>query len=275
MIEFNKVSYSYDKDRGNAVDELSLSIEQNEWIALIGHNGSGKSTVAKLMNGLLLPTDGNISVGGLPLSEDTYWEIRKKVGMVFQNPENQFVGTTVMDDVAFGLENLGVPREEMVKRVASALKEVDMYAFKDQAPNRLSGGQKQRVAIAGILAIMPEVIIFDEASTMLDPNGKKELLETIKGLRKTKEMTIVYITHDLSEAAYADRIIVMNEGKQWMSGKPREVFQYRDELSEIGLEIPLISSIYSGMNKHGVKLEKEPLHMKELVDQLWKLSSKM
>ncbi|MFC0013851.1 MULTISPECIES: energy-coupling factor transporter ATPase [Allobacillus] len=275
MIEFNKVSYSYDKNRGNAVDELSLFIEQNEWIALIGHNGSGKSTVAKLMNGLLLPTEGNVSVSGLPLSEDTYWDIRKKVGMVFQNPENQFVGTTVMDDVAFGLENLGFPREEMVKRVASALKEVDMYAFKDQAPNRLSGGQKQRVAIAGILAIMPEVIIFDEASTMLDPNGKKELLETIKGLRKIKKMTIVYITHDLSEAAYADRIIVMNEGKQWMSGKPREVFQYRDELSEIGLEIPLISSIYSGMNKHGVKLEKEPLHMKELVDQLWKLSSKM
>ncbi|MBR7553869.1 energy-coupling factor ABC transporter ATP-binding protein [Allobacillus sp. GCM10007491] len=275
MIEFNKVSYSYDKNSGNAVDELSMSIEQNEWIALIGHNGSGKSTLAKLMNGLLLPTSGTISVDGLSLSEDTYWEIRKKVGMVFQNPENQFVGTTVMDDVAFGLENLGVPREEMVKRVSAALKEVDMYSFKDQAPNRLSGGQKQRVAIAGILAIMPEVIIFDEASTMLDPNGKQELLETIKGLRKTKKMTIVYITHDLSEAAYADRIIVMNEGRQWMSGKPREVFQYQNELSEIGLEIPLISSIYAGMNEHGVKLEKEPLHMKELVDQLWKLSSKM
>lgn len=252
-----------------------MSIEQNEWIALIGHNGSGKSTLAKLMNGLLLPTSGTISVDGLSLSEDTYWEIRKKVGMVFQNPENQFVGTTVMDDVAFGLENLGVTREEMVKRVSAALKEVDMYSFKDQAPNRLSGGQKQRVAIAGILAIMPEVIIFDEASTMLDPNGKQELLETIKGLRKTKKMTIVYITHDLSEAAYADRIIVMNEGRQWMSGKPREVFQYQNELSEIGLEIPLISSIYAGMNEHGVKLEKEPLHMKELVDQLWKLSSKM
>lgn len=275
MIVFNKVSYSYDKNSGNAVDELSMSIEQNEWIALIGHNGSGKSTLAKLMNGLLLPTSGTISVDGLSLSEDTYWEIRKKVGMVFQNPENQFVGTTVMDDVAFGLENLGVNREEMVKRVSAALKEVDMYSFKDQAPNRLSGGQKQRVAIAGILAIMPEVIIFDEASTMLDPNGKQELLETIKGLRKTKKMTIVYITHDLSEAAYADRIIVMNEGRQWMSGKPREVFQYQNELSEIGLEIPLISSIYAGMNEHGVKLEKEPLHMKELVDQLWKLSSKM
>lgn len=275
MIVFNKVSYSYDKNSGNAVDELSMSIEQNEWIALIGHNGSGKSTLAKLMNGLLLPTSGTISVDGLSLSEDTYWEIRKKVGMVFQNPENQFVGTTVMDDVAFGLENLGVTGEEMVKRVSAALKEVDMYSFKDQAPNRLSGGQKQRVAIAGILAIMPEVIIFDEASTMLDPNGKQELLETIKGLRKTKKMTIVYITHDLSEAAYADRIIVMNEGRQWMSGKPREVFQYQNELSEIGLEIPLISSIYAGMNEHGVKLEKEPLHMKELVDQLWKLSSKM
>ena len=275
MIVFNKVSYSYDKNSGNAVDELSMSIEQNEWIALIGHNGSGKSTLAKLMNGLLLPTSGTISVDGLSLSEDTYWEIRKKVGMVFQNPENQFVGTTVMDDVAFGLENLGVTREEMVKRVSAALKEVDMYSFKDQAPNRLSGGQKQRVAIAGILAIMPEVIIFDEASTMLDPNGKQELLETIKGLRKTKKMTIVYITHDLSEAAYADRIIVMNEGRQWMSGKPREVFQYQNELSEIGLEIPLRSSIYAGMNEHGVKLEKEPLHMKELVDQLWKLSSKM
>lgn len=234
MIVFNKVSYSYDKNSGNAVDELSMSIEQNEWIALIGHNGSGKSTLAKLMNGLLLPTSGTISVDGLSLSEDTYWEIRKKVGMVFQNPENQFVGTTVMDDVAFGLENLGVTREEMVKRVSAALKEVDMYSFKDQAPNRLSGGQKQRVAIAGILAIMPEVIIFDEASTMLDPNGKQELLETIKGLRKTKKMTIVYITHDLSEAAYADRIIVMNEGRQWMSGKPREVFQYQNELSEIG-----------------------------------------
>lgn len=147
MIVFNKVSYSYDKNSGNAVDELSMSIEQNEWIALIGHNGSGKSTLAKLMNGLLLPTSGTISVDGLSLSEDTYWEIRKKVGMVFQNPENQFVGTTVMDDVAFGLENLGVTREEMVKRVSAALKEVDMYSFKDQAPNRLSGGQKQRVAI--------------------------------------------------------------------------------------------------------------------------------
>ncbi len=274
MIHFNQVSFAYGDDQVDVIRELDLSIDKNEWVALIGHNGSGKSTAAKLMNGLLLPKSGKVTVGGTELNEETYWDIRKKVGMVFQNPENQFVGTTVMDDVAFGLENLGVPREEMKERVDEALYLVGMYDYREHAPHRLSGGQKQRVAIAGILAIMPDVIIFDEATTMLDPMGRQELLKTIEELREKQEITIIYITHDLSEAALADRMIVMNQGEKWLSGKPREIFKQTRALVEIGLEVPFVTRVADGMKQHGIQLIEEPLHYHELVDQLWKLNSK-
>ena len=274
MIHFNQVSFAYGDDQVDVIRELDLSIDKNEWVALIGHNGSGKSTAAKLMNGLLLPKSGKVTVGGTELNEETYWDIRKKVGMVFQNPENQFVGTTVMDDVAFGLENLGVPREEMKERVDEGLYLVGMYDYREHAPHRLSGGQKQRVAIAGILAIMPDVIIFDEATTMLDPMGRQELLKTIEELREKQEITIIYITHDLSEAALADRMIVMNQGEKWLSGKPREIFKQTRALVEIGLEVPFVTRVADGMKQHGIQLIEEPLHYHELVDQLWKLNSK-
>ncbi len=274
MIHFNQVSFAYGDDQVDVIRELDLSIDKNEWVALIGHNGSGKSTAAKLMNGLLLPKSGKVTVGGTELNEETYWDIRKKVGMVFQNPENQFVGTTVMDDVAFGLENLGVPRKEMKERVDEALYLVGMYDYREHAPHRLSGGQKQRVAIAGILAIMPDVIIFDEATTMLDPMGRQELLKTIEELREKQEITIIYITHDLSEAALADRMIVMNQGEKWLSGKPREIFKQTRALVEIGLEVPFVTRVADGMKQHGIQLIEEPLHYHELVDQLWKLNSK-
>lgn len=238
-------------------------------MAIVGHNGSGKSTLAKLLNGLQFPQKGTIEVCGIPLSEDTVWDIRKKVGMVFQNPDNQFVGATVQDDVAFALENNGVPREQMVLRVTNALEKVQMGNFLNQEPHNLSGGQKQRVAIAGVIALRPQVIILDEATSMLDPRGREEVLNTVRELKADHQMTVISITHDLEEAAKADRIIVMNKGKLYREGTPEEIFRLDEELISLGLDMPFPVKMSKLLNEKGIKLEKPYLTEEELVAELW------
>ncbi|MGM8216157.1 energy-coupling factor transporter ATPase [Bacillaceae bacterium W0354] len=274
MIQFKNITFKYDSHSEKVLDKISFTIKRGEWVSLVGHNGSGKSTIAKLMNGLLLPTEGEIIINDMTLNDQTIWDVRREVGMVFQNPENQFVGTTVIDDVAFGLENIGVEREEMKKRIDQSLAAVGMLDYKMHEPHRLSGGQKQRVAIASILAIMPNVIIFDEASTMLDPTGRLELIETIKSLRRKNELTIISITHDLNEAVQSDRIIALNKGEIWFDGKPEQLLEKSDELPSIDLLPPLVTQIVQALKHNGIEFVKEPLQLKELVDQLWTLHLK-
>src|SRR5690625_2363947 len=229
MIEFKNVSFRYADDQPWVLKNISFEIYQNEWVAIIGHNGSGKSTIAKLMNGLLFPQKGEIIINGKPVNEDTIWEIRKDVGMVFQNPDNQFVGTTVQDDVAFGMENRGFSRDEMAKRIKQTLKAVGMEEYLLTEPHRLSGGQKQRVAIASVLAISPEVLILDEATAMLDPKGRSEIMQTIVNVQSQRQLSLITITHDLSEVVQAKRVIVMNEGEIWDQSTPRNIFARREE----------------------------------------------
>lgn len=273
MIQFDNVSFKYQSSTNFVISNISFQINRGEWVSLVGHNGSGKSTIAKLINGLLLPNEGSIIVNGLTVNEQTIWDVRREVGMVFQNPENQFVGTTVVDDVAFGLENLGVEREEMKKRIKESLEIVGMSQYELHEPHRLSGGQKQRVAIASVLAILPNVIIFDEASTMLDPIGKKELIETIQKLRQDRDLTIISITHDLNEVAYTDRAIALNQGQIWFDGTPRDLFNKYDQLKEIGLLPPLVTELTFALKENGINIDQQPLNLKEMVDQLWTLHS--
>ncbi|WP_027964762.1 energy-coupling factor transporter ATPase [Halalkalibacillus halophilus] len=274
MISFQDVSFQYKESDPYVLKNINLEIEQGEWVSIVGHNGSGKSTAAKLMNGLAIATEGEVVVDERAVSEETIYEIRRKLGMVFQNPENQFVGTTVADDVAFGMENLGVERSEMEVRLKQSLEAVRMKGYEDQEPHRLSGGQKQRIAIAGILAMQPEVIVFDEATTMLDPRGKKDLLDTIQELRKERNLTIVTITHDLNEASYSDRVIVLNQGEVHFEGTPRKLLEQHEMLPLIGLEAPFVTELHQQIKKHGLTITHEPLHYKELVDELWKLHLK-
>ncbi|MBC1406072.1 energy-coupling factor ABC transporter ATP-binding protein, partial [Listeria welshimeri] len=243
FVKIDHVFYKYDDEASYAVNDVTFSVKKGEWLALVGHNGSGKSTLARLLNGLLFPEKGLIKIGHYVLSERTIWDIRRQVGMVFQNPDNQFVGATVQDDVAFGLENHGIPHEDMVKRVKEALHEVGMEEYKLHEPARLSGGQKQRVAIAGVLALRPDVIILDEATSMLDPRGRSEVMETIRRLREKEDITVISITHDLDEVLYADRVIVMNEGERFEEGTPKEIFKDTEEMKRIGLGVPFIVSL--------------------------------
>ena len=226
IIEIKNLSFAYDEaSQQKTLSQIDLTIEQGQWVALIGHNGSGKSTLAKLLDGLLTPTEGTITVAGLPLNEENIWAIRDQIGMVFQNPDNQFVGADVEGDVAFGLENRGVPYEQMHQRVQEALEAVNMQAFAKHEPVRLSGGQKQRVAIAGVLAIRPQIVIFDESTSMLDPEGRAELVALMQHLNKEEGFTVISITHDIDEAALADRIIVLEQGKVcllYTSPSPRD-----------------------------------------------------
>lgn len=225
IITLNNISYKYtDEENQYALDNISFSIEKGEWIAIIGPNGSGKSTLAKTINGLVEPESGEVKVGEFDLNEQNIWSIREMVGMVFQNPDNQFVGSTVQDDVAFGLENLGIPRDQMVERVHDALEKVNMLEFAEREPARLSGGQKQRVAIAGIVALQPEIMILDEATSMLDPKGREEVLRTVKEVKERENLSVISITHDIDEAAAANRIIVMRAGKLVKEGTPEEIF---------------------------------------------------
>jgi energy-coupling factor transport system ATP-binding protein len=275
VISFQNVSFRYDENQPWVLKNVSFEIHKNEWVAIIGHNGSGKSTIAKLLNGLLFPQKGEIAINGKPINEETVWDIRKEVGMVFQNPDNQFVGATVQDDVAFGMENRGIPREEMEKRIDETLQAVGMGEYRLTEPHRLSGGQKQRVAIASVLAVSPEVLILDEATAMLDPRGRKEIMHTVANLQQSKELALITITHDLHEVVQADRVIVMNEGEIWDEGLPREIFSKKDELQKIGLDVPFITALAAELQKNGIALQREPLYGEELLEDLWTLYSKM
>ena len=273
LVKVDSVSYTYEGQLEKALKDVSFSIMEGEWLAIVGHNGSGKSTMAKLLNGLQFPESGNIYVKGQLLTHETVWDIRKEVGMVFQNPDNQFVGTTVQDDVAFGLENNGVPREIMVERLHWALKSVKMEAFLDQEPHHLTGGQKQRVAIASVLALQPSIIILDEATSMLDPRGREELMELVRVLREEQKITVVSITHDLNEASKADRIIVMNDGQIYKEGKPDEIFRLDEELSAIGLDIPFAIKLSKALYDQQVPISGSYLLFEQLVKELCALNS--
>ncbi|GIN22795.1 MAG TPA: energy-coupling factor ABC transporter ATP-binding protein [Bacillus bacterium] len=274
VITIEDVSFRYNGQEAYALKDVSFSVDDGEWLAVVGHNGSGKSTLAKILNGLQFPEKGTVKVQNLLLSEEAIWDIRRMVGMVFQNPDNQFVGTTVQDDVAFGLENNGVQHDEMVSRVKEALERVHMAEFLNQEPHHLSGGQKQRVAIAGVIALRPKVIILDEATSMLDPLGREEVLETVRELKEEQGLTVISITHDLEEAAKADRIIVMNKGQVYKEGKPEDIFELKEELITLGLDIPFPVKMSHLLRNAGLDLPKMYLTDEELVNDLWKLHFK-
>lgn len=276
MVQLNNITFSYSEDAIRpALKDVSLSINKGEWIAVIGPNGSGKSTLAKTINGLIEADSGEVIIAGTKLTEETVWDVRRKVGMVFQNPDNQFVGSTVQDDVAFGLENIGVPREEMHERVANAVKAVNMFDFMDKEPARLSGGQKQRVAIAGIIALAPDIIILDEATTMLDPKGRKEVIETIRQLKQERDLTVISITHDIDEAAQANRIFVMQAGQLKRIGTPEEIFAAGADVIEMGLDIPFPEKLKYQLSRQGLAVPAEYLTEERMVEWLWTLFSKM
>ncbi|WP_349409145.1 energy-coupling factor ABC transporter ATP-binding protein [Pseudalkalibacillus sp. SCS-8] len=270
LIRVQDVSFQYDADGPYQLKDINLTIQRGEWVSIVGHNGSGKSTLAKLLNGLLIPRQGKVTIEDKATDqEELLWEIRKEVGMVFQNPDNQFVGTTVKDDVAFGLENNGIPREEMIERIEKALRKVQMTGYENQEPHQLSGGQKQRVAIAGVLAQKPSVIILDEATSMLDPRGRREVHETIRELNEKDGITVLAITHDLEEAIQSDRIIVMKQGEIISTGEPRKVFRDTDLLMDAGLELPFSLKVQEKLLEKGIRLPEPTLTQSELVDALW------
>lgn len=270
IIELKEITYKYQEDSEQlALDRLSLTIQPGEWVAIIGRNGSGKSTLAKTMNGLLEPLSGEVWVDNEKLTLENLWDVRSKIGMVFQNPDNQFVGATVEDDVAFGMENQGIPREEMQKRVQRSLESVRMIDFKDREPARLSGGQKQRVAIAGVIALQPKVIILDEATSMLDPEGRHEVISTIQKLKETEQLTVISITHDIDEASRADRIIVMKDGIKVTEGTPAEIFSLGQELITLGLDLPFPEKVKSALREQGVQIPQEYMSEERLIEWLW------
>lgn len=253
IIQVQDLSFQYSQsDEKLAIDGLSTTIYEGEWLAIIGHNGSGKSTFSKLLGGLLEAKSGIIEVDDKVLSMETLWDIRSQVGLVFQNPDNQFVGATVEDDVAFALENMGMPVDEMHARVESALKRVKMWDYRDKEPAALSGGQKQRVAIAGVIAIAPKIIILDESTSMLDPEGRDELMAVVADIKQDNDLTVISITHDLNEAAEADRMLVFKEGQIIKEGTPADIFTYDHELTEVGLDVPFSEQLKSALAKRGV-----------------------
>lgn len=270
IIELEDIHYRYHEDDAReALAGVSLEIRRGEWLAIIGHNGSGKSTLAKVMNGLIEANTGSVVVNGKTLTEETVFDVRRTVGMVFQNPDNQFVGTTVEDDIAFGLENIGLPREEMLERVTKVLDMVKMSEFRTKEPARLSGGQKQRVAIAGVTALEPEIIILDEATSMLDPKGRLEVISTIQKLHKEKKITVISITHDLDEAAQADRVVLMEQGQIQQIGTPKEIFKLGSKLVEKGLDVPFAEKLIEALRERGINIPEEYLDEEGLVEWLW------
>lgn len=276
LISLKNIFYRYSQNQDNYVlNDVSLDIEKDEWITLIGANGSGKSTLVKTLNGLNVPEKGTVFIDGLELNEENIWDIRQKVGMVFQNPDNQFVGSTVQDDVAFGLENIGLPRDEMIIRIDDALKRVGMEDFKLMEPSRLSGGQKQRVAIAGVLALRPQIIVLDEATSMLDPKGRQEVLNTVKSIKEESKMTVISITHDINEANEADRIFVMNKGKIQYVERPEVIFKLGDELIDLGLTVPFAEQLKNKLSTRGLNVPDEYMSEERLVEWLWKYNLKM
>ena len=272
IISVKDVSFTYEEATEPALSHVTVDVRKGEFLAVLGHNGSGKSTLAKLLNALYLPTDGKVTVCGYDTAdEDHLWDVRQQAGMIFQNPDNQIVATVVREDVAFGMENLGVPYAEMVKRIDEALAAVRMTDHAQAAPHQLSGGQKQRVAIAGILAMQPSVIIADEATAMLDPSGRKEVLKTIRRLNREKGITVVWITHFMEEAAQADRIVVMNKGTTVISGTPREVFEQAETLREIHLDVPHMTDLSQELRASGLPLPAGILTGEEMAEEVCKL----
>ncbi|MDD6514497.1 MAG: energy-coupling factor transporter ATPase [bacterium] len=277
MIKTDKLVFEYAKrdEEGNiigmsrAVDEVDLDIEPGQFIAILGHNGSGKSTLAKHMNAILVPTEGTMWVDGKDTKEEEYlWDIRQSAGMVFQNPDNQIIGTVVEEDVGFGPENLGVPTEQIWKRVEESLKAVGMIEYRHHSPNKLSGGQKQRVAIAGVMAMRPKCIVLDEPTAMLDPNGRKEVLESVQELRKREHITVILITHYMEEVVDADQVIVMDHGHVVMKGTPREIFSQVDLLKEYRLDVPQVTILADELRKRGLDIPAGILKKEELVEIL-------
>ncbi|MDY5636429.1 MAG: energy-coupling factor ABC transporter ATP-binding protein [Streptococcus orisratti] len=274
-IDIKDLKFKYDKEQeGYTLNGVSFHVKQGEWLSIIGHNGSGKSTTVRLIDGLLKAESGQIFIEGQELTEENVWDIRHKIGMVFQNPDNQFVGATVEDDVAFGLENKGLPLEEMRKRVKDALYLVGMSKFANREPARLSGGQKQRVAIAGAVALRPRIIILDESTSMLDPEGRLELIKTMKNIREQYGITVISITHDLDEIALSDRVLVMKEGRVESSSTPRELFARGKDLLTLGLDIPFTANLIEELRTQGIQIKDDYLTEKELEEQLWELLSK-
>ena len=270
VISIKNIHFNYhDDDKREALSDVSIDVYPGEWLAIIGHNGSGKSTLAKMMNGLLEASSGEIYIDGQLLTEESVYEARRKVGMVFQNPDNQFVGTTVEDDIAFGLENIGMPRDEMIEKINASLEMVRMSQFKEKEPARLSGGQKQRVAIAGMIALAPKVVILDEATSMLDPQGRYEVISTIQQLHKEKGITVISITHDLDEAAQADRVLLMEGGKVNRIGKPSEIFEMGTTLVDKGLDVPFSEKLKAVLKEKGLNVPSEYLDEEGLVEWLW------
>lgn len=264
--------YTSDETTYRAIDDFNLDIKKGEFVAIIGHNGSGKSTLSKNLNAILVPTSGDINIKGMNTKDEKYlWDIRQTAGMVFQNPDNQIVATIVEEDVAFGCENLGIDPQEIRLRVDEALKNVDMYDLRERQPHLLSGGQKQRVAIAGIIAMRPECIIFDEATAMLDPSGRQEVMNTIKRLNKEYNITVLHITHFMEEAVEADRVIVMEKGKLALEGTPREVFSNVTRLKEIGLDVPYMTELAHLLKKDGLDIRDNILTVDEMVGELCQL----
>ena len=270
IIEVHNLKYKYDNDAEEYIlNDVTFHVKQGEWLSIVGHNGSGKSTTIRLIDGLLEAESGEIFILGDRLTPENVWEKRRHIGMVFQNPDNQFVGATVEDDVAFGLENQGMDHETMVERVNEALEIVGMQDFKNREPARLSGGQKQRVAIAGIVALRPDIIILDEATSMLDPEGRLDLIQTVKRIKDENQMTVISITHDLDEVALSDRVLVMKKGKVESSSTARELFS-RSDLQELGLDEPFSNQVKATLNED-FDLPAEYLTEKELQESLWEL----
>ena len=278
IVSFKNVSFTYSESKTPAVKNISFDVEEGSWFTILGHNGSGKSTITRLINGLLVAdenSNSSIVIDGDQLNDKNLWEIRSKVGIVFQNPDNQFVGATVGDDVAFGLENRGVPRTEMLKIVDQAIKNVGMEEFITSEPANLSGGQKQRVAIAGILAVKPKILILDEATSMLDPQGRETIIKLVKKMKQKNNLTIISITHDINEVMLSDEVLVLNDGIKMLQGRPNDIFENYELIKKIGLDIPFISKVKLELKKHHISIPQNINSEEKLIEYLCQLNSKM
>ena len=281
MIQTKELIYEYEKrdEEGNiigmkrAIDGVDIDIPEGSFVAILGHNGSGKSTLAKHMNAILVPSGGTMWVNGRDTKDpENLWDVRQSAGMVFQNPDNQIIGTVVEEDVGFGPENLGVPADEIWKRVEESLKDVGMLEYRKSSPNKLSGGQKQRVAIAGVIAMEPKCIVLDEPTAMLDPNGRKEVIKTVRRLQKTKKVTVILITHYMEEVIEADQVFVMDKGHVVMHGTPKEVFSQEEKLKKYRLDVPQVTMLADELRKRGLDIPKGILKKEELVEALCRLN---
>ncbi|QCZ44084.1 energy-coupling factor ABC transporter ATP-binding protein [Levilactobacillus brevis] len=269
IISVDHLTYQYDENQAPALTDVSFTVHAGEWLAIVGHNGSGKSTLAKSLDGLLPFTQGSVTVGGITLTPETVWQVREQIGMIFQNPDNQFVGATVEDDVAFGLENRQISRDEMVPQVQAALAQVGMTSFAQREPSSLSGGQKQRVALAGIVAIAPKILILDEATSMLDPQGRIEMLAIVRQLRQQQNLTVISITHDIDEAASADRVLVIDDGRLVDEAVPSQIFERGTQLVEMGLDLPFTEKLKAALRQRGITPPTTYQTAAEMEEWLW------